>query len=138
MAPCGIEIWHTHTHTHTQTHTHTGTWATLSKNLERGVNIDMCAPARDEPYSEGRHRPEGTFYLYMISPKRTYVTLLLKIHCQKPPNMLSRGHRIQFGSGGLYCVAAGAKTEALVFVLLRSHIANERLARNCSTGVLEL
>lgn len=55
----------------------------------------------------------------------THISLLLKIHCQKPLNMLNRSHRIQSGSRASHCVA-GAKPEVLwrlVFVLMRSHIA---------------
>lgn len=128
---------------HTQTHTHTectNAWAMLSKNFEGG-GLYRCVCA-GQSWTLFRNKPlaKGNFLFAYDLTQDTYITLLLKIHCQKPPNMLNRGHRIQFGSRGLYCVA-GAKTEVLwhlVFVLVRSHIANwwnQRLADN-TTGFL--
>lgn len=48
-------------------------------------------------------------FVYALT-QETYISLSLKIRCQKPPNVLNRSHRLQFGSVGLYCVARCKKT----------------------------
>lgn len=69
----------------------------------------------------------------------TYVSLLLKIRCQKPPNMLSRSHRIQFGRRALHCVT-GAKqkcSDILSLCSWRVTLQNPFLSRKaCELGVL--
>lgn len=90
------------------------------------ISVWVCVCA-GQGWTLFRNEPQSkvNFLFVRDLTQDTYISLLLKIRCQKPPTMLSWSHRIQFGRRALHCVT-GAKTEVLwhlVFVLLKSHIA---------------